>query len=139
MGIPLWTFEGYQTEAGGHPVQEWYHAALAVDERDLIRTRVNYLKDLERHLWKLPCFGPAGDEIWEIRRDTPSGWIRIYGTFSPTKRRCFLLLNGNDKNVKNDTKAKKLANDRLKNLRQGKGCTHEFDFEERSPGANQAK
>lgn len=136
MGKPLWTFEGFCTEAGGKPVQDWYYRELTVDERDLLRDRIRYLENLERHLWKLPCFGPAGEELWEIRRDTANGWLRIYGFFHPDKRRCFVLLNGKDKNVRNDLKGKRVARERLKLLKQKKGTTHEFSFEERTSREN---
>jgi hypothetical protein len=131
MGKSLWIFEGYETDARNHPVQDWYFSALSVDERDLIRDRVNHLKEVERHLWQLPSFGPAGDSLWEIRRDTASGWIRMYGIFHLSKRHCFVFLNGNDKNARNDKKGKDVARERLKLLKRGIGGTHEFEFEER--------
>lgn len=133
MGKPLWTFEGYRTEVGGTPVQDWYQDDLSVDDRDLLRDRIRYLQELERHLWKLPCFGSAGGELWEIRRNTATGWLRLYGVFHRHKRHCFILLNGNDKDVKNDQKGKATARERLKNLRLKRGDTHEFNFEERTP------
>lgn len=136
MDKPLWTFEGFTTAAGNRPVQDWFYGALNTDERDLIRDRVNYLKEIERHLWQLPHFGPAGNSLWEIRRNTGAGWIRIYGIFHFSKRHCFVLLCGNDKDVKNDKKGKETALERLGLLKRGIGGTHEFDFEEGIPGAD---
>lgn len=132
MGQSLWTFEGYATPAGNHPVQDWYHKELGEDERDLLRDRINHLKDVERHLWKRPGFDKLDGELNEIRKDVPgNGTIRIYGYFHPEKRRCFVLLEGKYKNKGNDRAGKRTALDRLKLIKQGKGTTHEFDFAER--------
>lgn len=136
MSEPLWTFEGFVTDAGTRIVEHWYHEELSVDERDLIRDRIRYLQNVERNLWRRPGFDKVKDEIHEIRKDTSTGWIRIYGYFHPQKRHCFVLLHGHDKDDKNDKPGKRMASDRLKLLRQGKGRTHEFSFEERPAGKN---
>jgi hypothetical protein len=73
---PLWTFRGYMTEAGNSLVQEWFYGELSIDERDLIRDRVNHLKYLERHLWRRPAFDKLEDDLNEVRikpvKDIPS-------------------------------------------------------------------
>jgi putative component of toxin-antitoxin plasmid stabilization module len=129
MGQSLWTFRGYVTDAGAKVVQRWFFDILDIDERDLIRDRVNRLKDIERHLWVKPGFAPVGEGLFEIRRDTQAGWLRIYGFF-PADRHHFVVLAGNDKQAKNDKTGKNLAKQRWKLLKQGIGGTHGFDFEE---------
>ncbi len=136
MNEPLWEFEGYTSPAGNNPVQDWYHDELSEDERDLIRDRINHLKDIERHLWRRPGFDKLEGELNEIRKDTPDGTIRIYGNFHPEKRHCFVLLEGRYKDKKNDKAGKAIAQERLKLLKQRKGRTHEFNFEERSTPQN---
>jgi len=74
---PLWTFRGYTTEAGNRLVQDWFHGELGVDDRDLIRDRINYLKEVERHLWIRPRFDKLEDDLSEIRIKTPAGPIRM--------------------------------------------------------------
>ena len=128
---PLWTFRGYTTEAGNSLVREWFHGELGIDERDSIRDRINHLKYIERHLWIRPGFDKLEDDLSEIRIKTPAGPIRMYGYFPPGERHCFVILLGLYKSADNDRKGKNVAKDRLKLLRQGKGSTHEFSFEER--------
>jgi hypothetical protein len=137
MGKLLWTFRGYTTEGGNKIVQNWFDFTLSEDERDLIRVRVNYLKDLERHLWKEPGFKKLDKDLSEIRKNTPSGAIRIYGNF-PAERHTFTLLHGDYKKVSNDKTGKSKAKERLKLLEQRKGSTHEFDFQEK-PGPDDSK
>jgi phage-related protein len=126
----LWTFRGYVTAAGNEVVQQWYDG-LQIDERDLIRDRVNYLKDVERYLWRRPGFDKLGDELNEIRRDVEGGTIRLYGYF-PAERHHFVILHADYKTQRNDRSGKKIAHDRLKLLKRGIGSTHEFNFEEES-------
>jgi hypothetical protein len=130
MGKSLWKFRGYETASGKRIVQEWFDLTLDEDERDLVRARVNYLKDLQGHLWKQPGFRKLDKDISEIRRDTPAGAIRVYGSFA--EGRTFIFLNGDYKQTNNDKTGKRKALERLKLLRQGIGNTHEFDFEEKS-------
>jgi hypothetical protein len=128
----LWTFEGFVTPAGNRLVDDWFHNQLSEDDRDFVRDRINYLKDIERHLWKRPGFDKLDGELNEIRKDIPgNGTIRIYGYFPPGKRHCFVLLEGRYKGKKNDKSGKRIAEDRLKQIKKGEGNTHEFDFEER--------
>lgn len=130
--MPLWTFRGYTTEAGNNLVQEWFHEKLGIEDRDLIRDRIRYLKDVERHLWIRPGFDKLDEDLNEIRIKTSAGPIRIYGYFPPGKRHCFTFLHGLYKSADNDKAGKRIARERLKLLRQNKGSTHEFDFEERA-------
>jgi hypothetical protein len=127
---PIWTFRGYTTDAGNSLVQEWFHGDLSVDDRDLIRDRINYLKNVERRLWIRPRFDKLEDDLNEIRIKTSAGPIRMYGYFPPGERHRFVILHGLYKSADNDRRGKKTAKDRLKLLQQGKGSTHEFDFEE---------
>ena len=129
MGKSLWSFRGYVTDAGARAIQRWYWDDLDIDERDLIRDRVNRLKDVERHLWGKPGFAPLGEGLHEVRRDTRAGPIRMYGFF-PSDRHHFTILSADHKKVKNDKAGKKIAMDRWKLLRRGIGSTHELDFEE---------
>ena len=55
----------------------------------------------------------------------------MYGYFPSGERHSFVFLLGLYKSADNDRKGKNIAKARLKLLRQGKGNTHEFDFEER--------
>ena len=131
---PLWKFEGFVTPAGNRPVDDWFHFGLSEDERELVRYRINYLKEVERHLWRRPGFDKLDAELNEIRKDIPGdGTIRIYGYFPPDRRHHFVLLEGRHKDKKNDKAGKKLAEERLKLIKQRRGTTHEFDFEERTP------
>jgi hypothetical protein len=130
---PLWTFEGFVTPAGNRIVDDWFHDELGEDERDLIRDRIYYLKDVERHLWRRPGFDKLDGDLNEIRKDVPGGGtIRIYGYFPSGKRHSFVLLEGRYKDKKNDKAGKRIAEDRLKQIKQGMGSTHGFNFEERT-------
>jgi hypothetical protein len=133
---PLWTFRGYTTEAGNSLVQEWFYEELGIEERDSIRDRINYLKDIERHLWIRPSFDKLEDDLSEIRIKTRAGPIRMYGYFPSGERHCFVILLGLYKSADNDRKGKNIAKDRLRLLRQEKGNTHEFSFEERVSSEN---
>lgn len=129
---PLWTFEGFVTPAGNRLVDDWFHHHLSESVRDFVRDRINYLKDVERHLWKRPGFDKLDGELNEIRKDIPGGGtIRIYGYFPPGKRHCFVFLEGRYKEQRNDKSGKRVAEDRLRQIKNGEGTTHEFDFEER--------
>jgi hypothetical protein len=132
MDKPLWTFRGYTTDAGNSLVQVWFHENLSIDDRDLIRDRIRYLKEVERHLWIRPRFDKLEDDLNEIRIKAPAGPIRIYGYFPPGERHCFTLLHGLYKTVDNDRAGKRVARERLKLLKQGIGGTREFNFEERT-------
>ena len=79
MGKPLWMFEGFVTDAGNRVVQNWYWG-LDVDDRDDIRDLVNYLGNVERHLWQEPRFKTLGT-IGELRKKTDHGALRVYGCF----------------------------------------------------------
>jgi hypothetical protein len=138
MEKPLWTFRGYTTDADNSLVQEWFYEELSIDDRDLIRDRINYLKVVERHLWIRPRFDKLEDDLNEIRIKTPAGPIRLYGYFPPGERHCFTLLHGLYKTADNDKAGKRVARERLKLLKQGIGGTHEFNFEERTSPADSA-
>ena len=125
MGKSLWTFRGYTTDAGNQIVQEWFDSLL-LEDRELLRDRINYLSNIERHLWIRPSFDKLDDDLNEVRR----GSIRIYGYF-PSDRHVFVFLNGVHKDTSNDRSGKSVALKRLKLLRRGIGGTHEFDFEEK--------
>jgi phage-related protein len=133
MSKPLWTFEQYVTEAGGHPVEDWYQSELEVDERDLIRDRIGKLENVERPAWRRPGFDKLDGDICEIRKDTPDGTIRIYGYFPPNRYH-FVLLHGHYKKVDNDRRGMRVAKDRLKLIRSGKGRLDGFSFEEGPTG-----
>ena len=128
MVKPLWSFEGFVTEALNRVVQGWYWDDIGIDERDDIRDRVNHLGNVERHLWKEPHFKFLG-EIGEIRKKRPNGALRIYGYFS--NPHVFVFLNGTLKKTNHDKQGMDTALMRLKKLKQGTGTTHEFDFEEK--------
>lgn len=133
MSKPLWTFEGFVTEALNEKVQKWYWEELTVDERDLIRDRIGHLENLKGHLWKEPYYEDFGD-IGEIKKkSTPRGALRIYGV---KQGNTFVMLCGILKKSKKDTIGTELARARLKRLINKQGSTHEFNFKEKSDREN---
>ncbi|MHB1700944.1 MAG: hypothetical protein ACYCSN_12595 [Acidobacteriaceae bacterium] len=133
MGKPLWTFEGFVTDALNQVVQDWYWDELTIDERDLIRDRIAHLENVKGHLWKEPYFEDFGD-IGEIKKkSTPRGALRIYGV---RRGNIFLMLNGVLKKTKKDSIGTELARKRLKRLMNGQGSTHGFNFKEKSDRTN---
>jgi hypothetical protein len=130
MSKPLWTFEGFETDAGNQVVQEWYWSDIGIDQRDDIRTRVAYIENVEQNLWKEPHFKFFGD-IGEIRKRTPVGALRVYGYFPADRPHVFVILNGDLKKSDKDRQGVETARLRLKKLQQGRGRTHGFDFDEK--------
>jgi hypothetical protein len=128
MSKPLWTFRGFVTAADNRVVQEWYWSDIGEDDRDLIRDRVGYLKNVKHHLWKEPYYENLG-EFGEIKKKTPRGALRIYGEQDGYT---FVLLYGILKKKTNDKQGKKTAGERLKKLKQKEGSTHVFKFKEKS-------
>jgi hypothetical protein len=135
MSKPLWTFDGYETDAGKAVVQRWYWDALNIDERDDIRLRTSLLADLQKNLWKEPHFKSFGD-IGEYRQSVQGGALRIYGYFPVERPTVFVFLLGTVKKSKKDAEGIDTARLRLKRLKQGIGRTHEFEFEEEPPRKN---
>jgi hypothetical protein len=133
MSKPHWTFEGFVTDAGNRVVQQWFWGDIGSDERDDIRTRIGYIENIERNLWKEPHFKSFGD-IGEIRKKTPGGALRIYGYFPKERPHVFVFLYGDMKKSDKDKQGVETARLRLKKLQQGRGTTHGFDFEEESVG-----
>ncbi len=126
----VWTFEAYETDAGNRIVQEWYWEEICLDDRDLIRDRIRYLKNVGRHLWKEPYFESMG-ELGEIKkRSTPRGALRIYGCFR--EGAVFLFLHGVLKKARKDKKGINTSKLRLRKLQAEVGRSHEFEFKERS-------
>jgi hypothetical protein len=130
MGEPLWKFEGFETDAGNPVVQDWFWDDIGDDERDDIRSRVNYLSNLPRNLWKEPHFKWLG-KIGEIRKSTTKGALRLYGYFPVDRPGVFVLLNGTIKKSNKDNPGIETAELRRKKLQQQRGATNGFDFEER--------
>ena len=130
-GADLVTFHGYKTSAGNRDVQEWFKL-LSESERDEAMDAIGYLQHEPIHLWVEPHFKKICDDISEIRYKAGVEKItyRIYGSFWPEGSRfSYMFLLGRGKKVKKDQGSKKLAVDRLKNLRSGRATTHEFEFE----------
>lgn len=134
MGKPLWRFEGFITAAGNRVVQDWYWHEIGIDDREDIRDVVNYLANVERHLWQEPRFKSLGD-IGELRKKTDHGALRVYGCFRD-ELYLFVFLNGELKKANKDRQGIETARLRMKKLNQKVGTTHEFDFEEESAGTN---
>lgn len=133
MSKPLWRFEGFVTAAGNRVVEDWYWG-LDVDDRDNIQDLVNYLGNVERHLWQEPRFKSLGD-IGEIRKKTDHGALRVYGCFRDEPH-VFVFLNGELKKTNKDNQGMDAARLRLKKLNQKVGTTHEFDFEKEPTRTN---
>lgn len=129
MSAPPWKIEGFVTPAENRAVQEWYWDEAGEEGRRAIRTRMRYLENLHRTLWKGSEFKWLGD-IGEVRKRISTGALRVYGFFPDDSRFVFLL--GNIKKKDNDQDALKTARKRKKQLLNGEGSTHEFDFSERT-------
>jgi hypothetical protein len=138
MSKPLWTFEGYVTNAGNRVVQKWYWKGIEIDDRDDVRIRTSFLGGLQRNLWKEPHFKWFGD-IGEYRQTTPVGALRIYGYFPEERPAVFVFLCGVVKKSKKDNEGIDTARLRLKRLKQGIGGTHEFQFEEEPAGKDSSE
>lgn len=114
----------------GNQLQEWFDG-LYVDARYEALDVLGYLQRLPRHLWHGPQFEALDADLSEIRFrvGSLSQWYRMYGTFWPEERRySYTLLLGKEKKVKNDTKGKKEARERLKKLRNKEATIHVFRF-----------
>lgn len=121
----------------GRPVQSWYDN-LPEDAKDEIRDLLNYLQKLTSSLWRRPEFdeldGAGGiselrppDITLEVAGELETLTFRIYGYFGPTEG-VYTFLHGARKDVKNDTRGKRVARKRLQQLERGEATTHEFEF-----------
>jgi hypothetical protein len=131
MSAPPWQIEGYVTPAGNRAVQEWFWDdwECGEDGRNAIKTRMSYLVNLPKTLWKKPEFEWFGD-IGEVRKSIQRGALRVYGFFPDDARFVFLL--GNLKKKNKDQDAVRVARKRLRQITKGEGSTHEFVFTERT-------
>jgi hypothetical protein len=135
---PTATFVGYKTKAGGKIVQEWYDGISQIDRDEIIDT-INHLLPLPVTEWRRPQFDKVDAPLVEIRCKSSQAnhAIRMYGVFDETIRGRIILLYGTDaKKADKDKAGQKLAIERLKLLKQGKGATDEFHFEKKPTGAS---
>jgi len=131
-GLPLATFAGYISPAGGKLVQGWYDS-LSQADKDEILDQANYLSALPVTQWRRPEFDKVANPLAEIRCkcSETKHTIRLYGVFDASVRARFVLLLGTEaKKVGHDQGAQKLALQRYDLLKTGKASTHEFKFEE---------
>jgi hypothetical protein len=126
MGKP-WRIEGFVTDAGNTLVQNWWYG-IPPEDREGVRDILNYLVLLEKSQWMEPYFKWFG-KMGEIRMRSQLGALRIYGTFDE-ERRVFIFLEGHYKKSDRDTQGINTAEIRHRNLKAGRGKTHEFDFED---------
>ncbi len=119
------------------PVQSWYDDPHE-DARDEIRDLLNYLQKLTSSLWHRPEFdeldGAGGiselrprDITLEIKGKLESMSYRVYGYFGPAEG-VYTFLHGVRKDVRNDTRGKRIARERLRQIEHGEATTHEFEF-----------
>ena len=127
-----WEFLGFESEAEGRPVQAWFDG-LRIEAKEEIVDLVQHLMIATAALWRRPEYDPLDGEegISELRPNDVrclEGTItyRIYGSRTD---RVYILLHGNRKGVRNDHEGKRIARERLAQLRGGKAKTHKFDFE----------
>jgi hypothetical protein len=138
---PTATFVGYETEAGGKIVQEWYDGLSQIDREELIDT-INYLLPMPVTEWRRPEFDKVDYPLIEIRcKSTQANHsIRMYGVFDEQIRGRIILLNGTDaKKRDKDKSGQKVALDRLTLLKSKKGKTNEFHFEKKPVGKSPAQ
>ncbi len=129
----IWIFLGFESADAGRPVQVWFDN-LPEDHKDEVLDLLIYLQRVTNSLWRKPEFDPligAGDiseiRVPNIRGSKGSTTYRIYGYFGPKKHN-YTFLHGTDKKARNDKHGKRIANDRLDELRRGAATVHEFEF-----------
>lgn len=134
-----WEFLGFESEALGQPVQEWFDG-LHPDDKYEITDLLVYLQNTTERRWPDEVFDPlrGASGICEIRVPNLKMYrngeyleitYRIYGYFGP-QRGCYTFLHGTDKDVKNDTVGKGIAEGRLAELGRGEAGVHKFNFKE---------
>jgi hypothetical protein len=137
-----WEFLGFESLAEGRPVQAWFDALPEDPEHYEITDLLDSLQKTNDRLWPEEVFDPlrGASGISEIRipnircfRDGKYKIItyRIYGFFGP-RNHCYTFLHGTDKDVKNDTIGKQIAEGRLDEIRGGLATVHKFEFQKES-------
>ena len=123
-----WTFLGFETSQKNRLVQSWFDG-LSEDVRDEVRDIFTYLQVAAITEWKRPRFSLLDDGVSEIRFSCNSITYRIYGCFWPENlKQSYTLLHGTEKKVRNDIHGKKLAKDKLGQLKRREATTHQFEF-----------
>ena len=135
-----WSFFGVELEAEGRPVQDWYND-LHIEVQEEITDLVEHLRVKRASRWDRPDFDPLEGEggISEIRPtnirgDSGSKTLRVYGIMGYPDRMSYTFLHGTGKDVKNDRDGKNFAKYRLQqlsieSLRRREPAVHKFDFE----------
>lgn len=138
-----WVFLAFRSVAEGRPVQEWFDA-LPDEDKYEITDLLDALQKATDRLWPKEVFDPlrGADGISEIKvpniKCFRAGKVkiityRIYGYFGPYKH-CYTFLHATEKDVKNDTVGKQIAESRLDELRRGLASevatVHKFEFVE---------
>jgi hypothetical protein len=137
----VWAFFGYETLAGGRPVQDWFDALLP-EEKDEALDTLGYLQHLPLRLWSEPEYAPLGRGLSEIRFKVNSlnETIRIYGFFWPhlpkerdrkpdvQYRPSYTFLHGKSKKVRNDKVGKEEARRIMGKIERKEARVHAFKF-----------
>jgi len=132
-----WRFLCFKSEREGCPVQIWFDG-LPNEAQDEICDLLRYLRFKTKSKWKKPTFDPLEGEggiselrLGKISREE-SGVIktytyRIYGFRGPKGfKHSYTFLHGNDKNVRNDKDAKRIAKERLGQIERREATVCEF-------------
>jgi hypothetical protein len=122
-----WTFFGFETSGGNHPVRDWING-LSDDARDELVDVLVYMQVRPNSEWSPENFKPLEDGLSEIRFESESHWYRIYGCFGPNRQE-YTFLHGTTKKVRNDKRGKKLAKTRRDQLQRREARVHEFRIE----------
>src|ERR1700742_1624304 len=107
--LPLWTFAGYISEAGGRIVQDWYDR-LPIEEYEELQNLLNYMADVDT--WTRPGFDKVTPPLHEVRvkAGAANHQVRLYGVFDAQVRRRFIFLHGvTAKKKDHDQKGQKVA------------------------------
>ena len=128
-----WLFLGFESLLEGRPVQKWFRG-LPEDHRDEIVYLLLQLQNVRDSLWRRPEFdrlkGAGGISeiiVPDIRHAGGVACYRIYGYAGPGKHE-YTFLHGTNKKVKNDLEGKRIAKERLDQIRCDEARVHKFNF-----------
>src|SRR6266851_2175929 len=122
-----WKFHGFETATGNRPVADWIKFECPEDGRDELVDILVYMRVRPHSEWDGKHFKPLNDGISEIRFNSSDKILRIYGYFGPTWFvQSYVFLVANEKKVKNDRDAKKLARSRRDEIERRRSGFHPF-------------
>jgi hypothetical protein len=130
-----WGFLGFESDAEGRPIQDWFDS-LTLDQKLDIANLCQRLSRMTNVRWTRPEYDPLAGEggvselISNVKTDAGTLFGRIYGIRNWKEySRYYVFLHGTNKEAKNDKEGKAVAKRRLLQLDSNQATVHEFDFQ----------